>query len=208
MAGSFNAHGVANTLWAVCVLSIFCAPEEESRLVHAAVQRRVFLGKAACLNACFNPAQLCQLHQFFLWCSVETRLGVEAIRDLQSLKEICHLAFEGAQSAPSATQQQVSETLRHMGLSVEDEVRLAKSGYSIDMLVQDSTLGKEARAAAARARGQSSWMVLSTSLRAGRQRVPPCCSDGICSCWATSRLHRAKKSDGCKDHLVRIPRDN
>jgi len=45
------------------------------------------------------------------------------------------LAFEGAQTNPSATQQQVSETLRQMGLSVEDEVRCPKSGYSIDMLV-------------------------------------------------------------------------
>ena len=39
-----------------------------------------------------------------------------------------------------STQQQVSETLRHMGLSV-DEVRCPKSGYSIDMLVHDSPLG-------------------------------------------------------------------
>jgi len=28
-----------------------------------------------------------------------------------------------------------------MGLSVEDEVRCTKSGYSIDMLLHDSTLG-------------------------------------------------------------------
>jgi len=34
----------------------------------------------------------------------------------------------------------VSETLRHMGLSVEDEVRCPKSGYSIDMIVHGSTL--------------------------------------------------------------------
>jgi hypothetical protein len=51
----------------------------------------------------------------------------------------------GTKTAPSrtssATQQQVSETLCHMGLSVEDEVRCPKSGYSIDMLLHDSTLG-------------------------------------------------------------------
>jgi len=37
----------------------------------------------------------------------------------------------------------VSETLRHMGFSVEDEVRCPKSGYSIDLLaiVHDSVLG-------------------------------------------------------------------
>jgi hypothetical protein len=94
--------------------------------------------------ACFNAAQLLQLHQFFVWCSVEPRLGVEAINDMQSLKETCRSAFVGAPAAPSATQQQVSETLRHMGLSVKDEDRCPKSGYSIDMVVcrvHDSALG-------------------------------------------------------------------
>jgi hypothetical protein len=102
---------------------------------------------------------------------VESRLGeeainqVEAINDMQSLKEACRFAFEGSKTAPSATLQQVSKTLFHMGLSVEDEVRCPKSGYSIDMLMcTTAPWGLEARAAAARARGQSSLMVLSTSM--------------------------------------------
>ena len=98
------------------------------------VQRLVSLDK----SACFNSVEMCQLHQFFLSCSVETRLVVEAIKDMQSLKDTCRVAFEGAQTNPSATQQQVSETLRHMGLLVEDEVRCPKSGYSIDMRAVDS----------------------------------------------------------------------
>ena len=64
---------------------------------------------------------------------------MEAVNDMCALKETCREAFECAKSAPSATQQQVSETLRRLGLSVEDEVRCPKSGYSIDM--HDSTLG-------------------------------------------------------------------
>ena len=91
--------------------------------------------------AYFTAAGLCQLHQFFVWCSVEPRLGVEVITDMQSLKETCRSAFVGAPATPSATQQQVSETLRHMGLSVKDEDRCPKSGYSIDMIVHDSALG-------------------------------------------------------------------
>ena len=63
---------------------------------------------------------------------------------MQSLKEACRSAFVGAPAASSATQQQVSETLRRIGLSVVDEVRCPKSGYSIDMLakmlVHDCTL--------------------------------------------------------------------
>ena len=66
---------------------------------------------------------------------------MEAGNDMCALKETCREAFECAKSAPSATQQQVSETLRRLGLSVEDEARCPKSGYSIDMLVHDSTLG-------------------------------------------------------------------
>jgi hypothetical protein len=64
---------------------------------------------------------------------VETSLVVEAIKDRQSLKEACRSAFEGAQTNASASQLQVSKTLRDMGLSVEDEVRCPKSGYSIDV---------------------------------------------------------------------------
>jgi hypothetical protein len=64
-------------------------------------------------------------------CSVEPGLRVEAIRDMQSLKE----------TSPSVTHKQLSETLRHMGLSVEDEVRCPKSGYAINMIVHDSGRG-------------------------------------------------------------------
>ena len=60
---------------------------------------------------------------------------MEAINDVQSLKEACRWAFEDTRTAPSATQQQVSESLRHLGLSVEDGVRCPKSGNSIDILV-------------------------------------------------------------------------
>ena len=68
---------------------------------------------------------------------------MEAFNDMWALKATCREAFECAKSAPSATQQQVSETLRRLGLSVEDEARCPKSGYSIDILVHvhDSSLG-------------------------------------------------------------------
>ena len=66
---------------------------------------------------------------------------METVNDMRALKEACREAFECAKSAPSATQQQVSETLRRLGLSVEDEARCPKSGYSIDMLVHDKPWG-------------------------------------------------------------------
>jgi hypothetical protein len=133
LAGTFNAQDVANTLWAACVLSILCAPGKGRRWINTIVQLLVSLGKAACLNT----AQLCQVHQFFVCCSLEPRLRTEAINDTWALKETCREAFECTKAAPSATHQQVSETLRHVGLSVEDEVR-CPSGCSIDMIVYDT----------------------------------------------------------------------
>jgi hypothetical protein len=97
LAGTFNAHSwLPRCGRRVCLP--FSAPlmEEVDGFI---AQRLVFLGKAVCLNT----AELWQLHQ----------LGVEATNDMQSLKETCPLAFEGTPAAPSATQQQVGETLRH-----------------------------------------------------------------------------------------------
>jgi hypothetical protein len=123
--------------------------------------------------AFFNTAQLCQLHQFFVWCSVEPGFCVEAISDMRSLKERCRAAFEGTQTASSASHKQVSETLRHIGLSVEDEVRCPKSGYSMDMIVHDI---KE-KAGERNSRGKV-WAVEFDGpwhfLAARRQRVPLC----------------------------------
>jgi hypothetical protein len=131
LAGTFNAQEVANTLWAACVFFLLSDPGQGWRWVHTLVQRLVSLGEAAS----FNSAQLCQVHQFFVGCSVEPRLRMEAVNDMCVLKETCREAFECSKSAPSATQQQVSETLRRLGLSVEDEARCPQSGYSIDMFV-------------------------------------------------------------------------
>jgi hypothetical protein len=133
LAGTFEAQNAAKSLWAECVFSTFRAPEEGSRLVHSLAQLVMALGKAAC----FNIAELSQVHQYFVWCSVEPRLGVEAINDMWSLKEKCREEFVCDMQQPSEAQRQVSETLRHLGLSVEDEVRCPKSGYSIDILVHE-----------------------------------------------------------------------
>jgi hypothetical protein len=113
----------------------------------------------------------CQLHQFFVWCGVEPRLGVEAINDMQSLKEACRSAFEGTKTAPSATQQQVSEMLCQMGCLWRTRFAAQSRGIPSTCSCTTAPWGWKARAAAARARGQSSLMVLITSLRAGRQRA-------------------------------------
>jgi hypothetical protein len=131
---------VANTLWAACVFSALCASQEAKPWVQVVAQRLVSLGRPAC----FNTAELRQLHQFFVWCRVQEKLGVEwyrqVLNDVPALPDACRLAFDRAETAPSASQRQVSETLVRMGLSVEDEACCPTSGYSIDMLVHDSAL--------------------------------------------------------------------
>jgi hypothetical protein len=138
LAGTFNAQDVANTLWAACVFLLVFDLCQGRWCVHSFVPQLVSLGDAAS----FNTAQLRQVHQFFVGCSVEPRLCMEAVKDMWALKETCREAFECAKSAPSVTQRQVSETLRHMGLTVEDEARCLRSGYSIDMLVHVHDSGR------------------------------------------------------------------
>jgi hypothetical protein len=137
LEGMFTAQNVTITLWAACVFPPFRSPAEGIRWVRECV---LFIGTQFNNNSVTstpqwirqpeaawftvarrlvsldkpgrsNTAQLCQLHQFFVWCGVEPTLGVEAINDMQSLKEACRSAFEGTKTAPSATKQQVSETL-------------------------------------------------------------------------------------------------
>ena len=130
LGGTFKAQEVANTLWSACVFSLLFDRGHGWRWLDAVVQRLASLGDASC----FIAVQLHQIHQFLVCCRLEPRIRMEAIKDMWSLKEACREAFVCSKSAPSAMQQQVSETLRRIGLSVEDEVRCPKSGYSIDMI--------------------------------------------------------------------------
>ena len=136
LVSTFNAQDVANTLWAVCVICILSASQQASSIVHVVAHRLVSPG----LSASLNFANLSQLHQVFVWCRVEGKLHVEALNDLPSLKDECRRVFLSSETDPSGTQNQVSKTLRDMGLSVQDEFLCPMSGYSIDMLVRDPKL--------------------------------------------------------------------
>jgi hypothetical protein len=132
ISGEFKPQDIANTLWAICS---FC------------IQFNLSL-RFCCSLSCSFPSMdfddqknLCQLHQVFISCDMIEGLHADFSVSVQTLKEklgpSCQAAFIGVPVYPSASQQQVSDTLRGMGLSVEDEFRCPKSGYSIDMLVHD-----------------------------------------------------------------------
>jgi hypothetical protein len=95
---------------------------------------------------------LCQLRQFFISCEMIDGLHPDLSVSVQTLKEkhrsSCQTAFIGATVHPSASQQQVSDTLRGIGLSVEDEFRCPKSCYSIDMRVHVCLSSKSSAGAA------------------------------------------------------------
>jgi hypothetical protein len=84
---------------------------------------------------------LCQLHQVFMSCDIIEGLHADLSVSVHSLKEklgpSCQAAFIGMPVHPSASQQQVSDTLRGMNLSVQDEFRCPKSCYSIVMRVHE-----------------------------------------------------------------------
>ena len=136
-AGEFNSQDVANTLWALCFL-VRCYPAVACRLSLALQPRVQVLAK----RQEFGNEGLSQMHQFFLSCTLEESLRMHVSDSLVALKEefeaVCRSAFLGHRTTPSASQQQVSDTLRGMGLTVEDEFRCPVSGHSIDMRVVES----------------------------------------------------------------------
>ena len=90
----------------------------------------------------FNGTDRCQLHQVFLSCSLDAQLRESLPESILSLKDrlgdACRAAFvkAGAQVTESKFQTDVSQALERMGLAVEKEYRVPKSGYSIDIRVR------------------------------------------------------------------------
>ena len=132
ISGEFNSQDVANTLWAVCFFS-----------VQFNLSFRFLSSLCSMLwSIDFDDQKsLCQLHQVFISFDLIGGLHADLSVSVQALKEkhgpSCQAAFIGVPVHPSTSQQQVSNTLRGIGLSVEDEFRCPKSGYSIDMRVHD-----------------------------------------------------------------------
>ncbi len=132
ISGEFNSQDVANTLSAMSFLRI---------QFHLAFRLYFFLSSSMLSIDFDDHRSPCQLHQVFMSCDRIEGLHADLSVSVQTLKEklgpSCQAAFIGVPVHPSASQQQVSDTLRGMSLSVEDEFRCAKSGYFIDMRVHD-----------------------------------------------------------------------
>ncbi len=128
ISGEFNSQNVANTLWSLCFfcmisLDLDCVFLSFLVAVASRLDFQFFCG--------LDRQRLCQVHQFFIACDIEESLGMRLPASINALKAdlgpACKAAFLVAPANPSASQQQVSHTLRDMSLSVEDEVRYAQS---------------------------------------------------------------------------------
>jgi len=132
--GDFNPQEIANTLWAACFLCIH-SPDVASHLTHALEPQITALVSLASLDLQHQS----QLHQFFVACEVDKAMRAGIPASILALKDtmgpVRHAAFEWQATQASASQQQVSKALRRMRLSVEEEARCPRSGYSLDMLV-------------------------------------------------------------------------
>jgi hypothetical protein len=144
LSADFSAQQVAMMLWAAC---FFCmhTPDICHSFFRALSPGFSTLLKDAGSTLVSYPGdvkgsrELSQLHQFFLSCDFEEGLRPGLTESLLALKDTlgpaCRANFSLAPGEASHRQKQVSDTFREMGLSVEDEFRCEKSGYSIDMRV-------------------------------------------------------------------------
>jgi len=138
LAHAFNSQEVANTLWATCFFSTQSS-DAACRFF------RALSSKLSVLELfCFEEQRIRQMHQFLVACDVEEGVRARMPDSFVALKERlgpkCQACFVATPTQASVSQEEVSAILRGIGLSVEDEFRCPKSGYSIDMRVQDRGL--------------------------------------------------------------------
>ena len=117
-------------------------------------------GRGVCLE--FSGESLCQLHQYLLSCRLVSSSPVSRRASLSQLRNAlgpaCHDEFVKSPVHPSKSQQQVRRALCGMGLSVEEEARCPRSGYSIDMLVREPSPSADAHGESA-ATATAEWAV-------------------------------------------------
>ena len=134
MARECTSQAVANILWAYATMG----RKPGERALGALEARAMIAFDGGC-----SIRNLCQLRQYLLSLCLDEGFGLLIGGTSQQLCEAfesaCLEAFASAATAPSESQQRVSQALREgLGLRVQDEYHCPRSGYSIDMLVSDA----------------------------------------------------------------------
>jgi len=119
VSGNFKSQDIGNMLWAACFLSIH-SPTAACQLIRVLAPHHNTITLDDIQKCNFH--YLNQLHQFFVACGVDeslrTGLPVSILALKETLGPACHQAFVNEDTKPSKSQQQVSQTLRGMGLFV------------------------------------------------------------------------------------------
>ena len=89
----------------------------------------------------YSAEELRELHQFFVACDVEESLRAQVLDSFETLKEslgaACKEAFVWTLHTSPEHHQAVSETLREMDLTVQDDFRCPVTGYPIHVRVSE-----------------------------------------------------------------------
>ena len=121
----FNPQSLANTAWAFSVAD----PPAVGALFGAG---SLFVECAELHGASFGVDELCQLHQWQLWC---TERGNRWVPLSSAMQHRCRSAFLDARVRGSRFQNDVCKTLRALATRVQTEV-LTSEGYRLDMVAE------------------------------------------------------------------------
>uniref|UniRef100_A0A7S4F7S9 RAP domain-containing protein n=3 Tax=Chrysotila carterae TaxID=13221 RepID=A0A7S4F7S9_CHRCT len=117
---SLKVQELSNSAWAFAV---------------ADVRSDAFFGSDAFVDACTskecNEKQLCQLHQWSLWCD---EIDAPWPRLPDEFRQKCNHTFSTLAASPSNLQGRVCKALQTLGLQPEEELHV-EQGYSIDLTV-------------------------------------------------------------------------
>lgn len=119
----FNPRGLANTLWA------FVVTDDES--TREFTRHPLVINAVVSLIDRFDYKDLCQLHQWDLWC-MEHGNGESLLPPPFSNK--CLLSFVHEDCASSNLQRNIAAVVSNMNITMQEDVRV-DSGYSIDILL-------------------------------------------------------------------------
>jgi RAP domain/FAST kinase-like protein, subdomain 1 len=123
--GSFNSQSLTNMAWSFAVFNI-----QQGSFIPA--DSPFFQALLAGDPSKFTVQNLCQMHQFYLWCKEQN--GENWLS--QELQWQCREAFVSAETAPSRIQNDVVETLQTLPDVSQAEVEvLTESGYNLDAVI-------------------------------------------------------------------------
>jgi len=152
LSAQFEVQGMANTLWALCVLGEVAWARSllevwndaiwelcvSNFMSTARIQEDVEFGTMPLRRelSSLNVSHLSQFHQVLLTLRLDEATLPGSVQSLyDTIGSACKAAFLSSESSPSLLQHDVAATLASLGLHVTQEVQDPLSGYAIDCVL-------------------------------------------------------------------------